>query len=71
VKQKASYTLYTNNNNSDSGIIKADCGPGPNTYTHAHHSKTYIELQLNLSNKFLKLLVEVASTIPPANYSNY
>jgi len=58
---------YYYNNNCYSGIIKANCNLLHLVLTQIHspYYKTYIELKLKLSNKCLKLLVEVASAIPP------
>jgi len=67
IKNKWAWCIY-NNTNCDSGIIKADYSQLDLVLTHTHtHYKTYIKLQFSLSNKYLKLLVdiEVASAIPP------
>ena len=55
------------NNNCYSDIIKANYSLLDLVLTQIHTPccKTYIELKLKLSNKCLKLLVEVASAIPP------
>ena len=64
---------FSNYNNCYSGIIKANYSLLDLVLAQIHTPcyKTYIDLKLKLSNKCLKLLVEVASAIPPANCSNY
>ena len=68
-------SIYNNNynNNCYSGIIKANYSLLDLVLTQIQSPcyKTYIELKLKLSNKCLKLLVEVASAILLVNCSNY